>query len=157
MANSHVYAIYRLAVEVILTLVYDCVYGDCSLTDLTVADNQLTLATTDGNHRVDGFDAGLERLVHRLTENHTWSLTLKRETDKVSVYGAVAVNRFTKDVDNTSKQSFPDRDRRDFTRATHRHVFRHFIYVVEKHNTHIALLEVESDAFHAVFKLNQLV
>ena len=36
------------------------------LPGLTVADNQFALATADRDHRVDGFNSGLQRLAHRL-------------------------------------------------------------------------------------------
>ena len=47
-------------------LVEDRVDGDGGLARLAVADDQLALAAADGDHRVDGLDAGLERLVDRL-------------------------------------------------------------------------------------------
>ena len=47
-------------------LVQDRVDADRGLAGLAVADDQLALAPTDGGHGVDGLDAGLERLVHRL-------------------------------------------------------------------------------------------
>ena len=41
-------------------LVDDGVDGDGGLAGLTIADDQLTLATTDGHQRVDGLDASLK-------------------------------------------------------------------------------------------------
>ena len=43
---------------------------DRGLAGLPVADDQLALAAADRNHRVDGFDAGLQRLFHRLPVDH---------------------------------------------------------------------------------------
>ena len=46
-------------------------------TGLTVTDNQLTLATANRDHRVNSFQAGLQRLMHRLTLRHTGCLQLQ--------------------------------------------------------------------------------
>ena len=47
-------------------LIDDGVQDDGGLAGLAVADDQFALAAADGNHRVDGLDAGLQRLAHRL-------------------------------------------------------------------------------------------
>ena len=41
-------------------LVDDCIDGDCGFAGLTIADDQLTLATTNGHKRIDGLDASLK-------------------------------------------------------------------------------------------------
>ena len=51
--------------QVATALVDDRVEGDGRLARLAVADDQLALPTTDGNHGVDGLDARLDRRVHR--------------------------------------------------------------------------------------------
>ncbi len=58
------------------TLVEDRVDGDGGLAGLAVADDQLTLATTDRDQRVDRLDAGLHRLVHRLAAHDAGRLDL---------------------------------------------------------------------------------
>merc|ERR1719367_2465797 len=50
-------------------LVDDGVNGDGGLASLPVTDDQLTLATANGHKGVDGLDAGLHRLRHRLPRN----------------------------------------------------------------------------------------
>ena len=47
-------------------LVDDRVEGDGGFAGLAVADDQLALAAADGDHAVDGLDAGLQRLLDRL-------------------------------------------------------------------------------------------
>ena len=51
-------------------LVDDGVQNDGGLAGLAVADDQFALAAADRNHRVDGLDAGLQRLAHRLPVDH---------------------------------------------------------------------------------------
>ena len=52
------------AQEVATPLVDDGIDGDRGFTDLTVTDDQLTLTTTYRSHGVDGFQTGLNRLIH---------------------------------------------------------------------------------------------
>ena len=52
----------RVAGLPVLPLVEDRVDADRGLAGLAVADDQLTLAAADRGHRVDGLDAGLQRL-----------------------------------------------------------------------------------------------
>merc|ERR1712000_153967 len=52
-------------------LVNDRVDGDSGLTDLTVTDDQLTLAATDRHHGVDCLQASLNRLINGLTSDNT--------------------------------------------------------------------------------------
>ena len=59
-------------------LIDDRVERDRGLAGLAVADDQLALAAADRNHRVDGFDAGLHRLFHRLAIDHAGRHALDR-------------------------------------------------------------------------------
>ena len=61
-------------------LIEDSVDGDGSLAGLTVADDELTLTTTDGHHGVDGQQAGLNRLAHRGTVDDAGGLELDGTT-----------------------------------------------------------------------------
>src|SRR5664280_1974239 len=61
-------------------LVDDRVDRNRGLPGLPVTDDELTLATADGDHRVDCLDAGLQRLVHRLAVHHAGRLQLKSAT-----------------------------------------------------------------------------
>ena len=52
--------------HVLAFLIDDGVDADGGLARLTVTNNQLALATPNGNHRVNGNETGLHRLVYRL-------------------------------------------------------------------------------------------
>ena len=67
-----------IAGKPVVTLVNDRVQGDCGLTGLAVTNDELTLATTNRDHRVDRLQAGLQWLVNRLTHHDTGSLELQR-------------------------------------------------------------------------------
>ena len=157
LADSHINAIDRFPSVEILTLVDYRVDGDGGLADLAVTDNKLTLSATDGHHRVNSLDTRLQRLVNRLTENYTGSLTLQRHQEPLPFYRAAAVDRLAKDVDYTAEHSLPYRNGSDLAGAANRHVLRHLVHVVEQDDAHVALLKVEGNAFHAVLKLHKLV
>jgi hypothetical protein len=52
--------------DVVPPLIDDGVDGDCRLPGLRVADDQLPLAATERDHRIDGKQTGLERRAHRI-------------------------------------------------------------------------------------------
>src|SRR5919112_3561729 len=58
-------------------LVDDRVGHDRRLAGLAVTDDELTLAAADRRHGVDGLDAGLQRLLHRLPGHHVRRLQLQ--------------------------------------------------------------------------------
>ncbi len=64
------------AANVLALLVDDGVDGHGRLAGLAVADDELALTAADRDHRVDGLDAGLHRLVHRLTGDDAGRLHL---------------------------------------------------------------------------------
>lgn len=51
--------------HILAALVDNGINTNGSLTGLLIADDQLTLTLTDGDHRVDGLDTGLYRLIYR--------------------------------------------------------------------------------------------
>ena len=86
------------------TLVDDGVDGDRGLAGLAVADDQLALATTDGGHRVDRLDAGLQRLVHGLAAHDAGRLDLDTAVDAADDV-ALAVDRLAERVDHAAEHA----------------------------------------------------
>src|SRR5438093_6310395 len=70
----------------------DGIDGDRTFASRAVADNQLALSATDGNHRVDCHDAGLHRLIHATASDHARCNLFKR-IERVSLYWAFAIQR----------------------------------------------------------------
>src|SRR6185437_3278995 len=87
----------------VLALVQDGVDAHRGLAGLAVTDDQLTLATTDRRHRVDGLDAGLQWLRHTLPLHHRRGLNLQRTTG-FGVDVALAVNRLAERVDHPAQE-----------------------------------------------------
>lgn len=90
-------------------LVENGIQGDSGLSGLTITNNQLTLATADGNHSIDGLETGLDGLVDRLTGQNAGSLELSTAL-LLAVDGALAVDRVTEGIDDTTKHLGADRD-----------------------------------------------
>ena len=76
-----------------LTLVDDRINGDGGLAGLTVADDQLTLSTSDRNHGIDGLDAGLQRLVDGLSVDNARRFTLQRHLATLTANFTLTINR----------------------------------------------------------------
>ena len=100
LTDSYINTIQRVTVFIIISLIDNRIDGDSRFPDLTVADDQLSLSTADRNHRVYRLDTGLQRLVHRLTENNTRSLTFKRQSNQITLNGTGPVNGFTQRIDD---------------------------------------------------------
>src|SRR5690242_20419658 len=93
-------------------LVQDCVENNCRLARLTVADDQFTLAAANGNHRIDGLDARLQRLADRLAVDYPGSESLEWIA-LVRRYGALAIKRRAERVHNAADERVPDRNGHD--------------------------------------------
>src|SRR5690606_7738076 len=117
LADSHVDA-----ADAAVLLVDDGVDGQGGLTDLTVTDDQLTLATADRDHGVDRLVTGLHRLVDRLTPDHARSHFL----DSVGGGGVdrtLAIDGVAQGVDDATQQFRTNRDFQDAAGALGAHAF----------------------------------
>ncbi len=88
-----------------VAVVDDRVDGDRRFARLAVADDQLALSTADRDHAVDGLQARLHRLLHRLTGDDARGLELGR-APLGGGDGALAVERVAERVDDASEQGF---------------------------------------------------
>jgi hypothetical protein len=99
-----------LVVAVVPTLLVEHgIEGDGSLASLTITDNQLTLTTADGNHGIDSLETGLDGLVDGAAGQNARSLELGT-TLLLGVEGALAIDRVTEGIDDTTKKLRADRD-----------------------------------------------
>ena len=136
-------------------LVEDCVDRDGGLAGLAVADDQLALTAPDRHHGVDGFQAGLQRLLHRLAIDDAGRQTLDRR-ELLGDDRSLAVDRLSQRVDDAAEHLFADRHRDDAARALHLIAFLDLGELAEEHRADALLLEVQRDAEHAVRELEHL-
>lgn len=88
-------------------LVEDGVNGDGGLSCLTVTNDELTLATTNGNHGVNGLETSHHGLVDGATGQDTGGLEGGTATLS-GLDGALSVNRVTESVNDASEETRTD-------------------------------------------------
>jgi hypothetical protein len=143
------------AEHVAALLVDDRVDADGGLARLAVADDQLALAAADGDHRVDGLDAGLQRLAHRLALEHRGRGALD-QAPLGGLHRALAVLRVAQGVDHAAEHPVAHRHRDDGPGGLHLVAFLDLLVAAEEDHAHVVLLEVQRQAAHAAGELQQL-
>ncbi len=150
LAHGHVNANHVLTL-----LVEDRVDGDSGLAGLAVADDQLPLAATDGDHRVDGGDAGLHRLMHRLALDDA----RRHRLDQASLAGfdiSLAVDGLAQGIHHPTEQGITHGHGGDLAGGLDGAALLNAPALTHQHHADVVVLEVEGDAFGAVFELHQL-
>ena len=146
----------RVAGLPVRPLVDDRVDGDGALAGLPVADDQLPLAPADRGHRVDGLDAGLQRLLHRLPLHHRRRLGLEQPQLGV-LDGALAVQRLAQRADHAAEEAVADRHGQHLAGALDLLAFLDLVELAEDDHADLAHVQVERQAPDAVLELEQLV
>src|SRR4029453_11363497 len=137
---------------VLVALVQDRVDEDRGLARAAVADDQLTLATADRNHRVDRLQAGLEGLLNRLAVDHAGRLELHR-AGLGGLDRALAVERLAERIDDSPDQRLADRDARHAAGPLDDLALLDVLPLAEERGADVVLLEVEREAGDAVLEL----
>ena len=136
-------------------VVDDRVDRDRRLARLAVADDELALTAADRDHRVDGLQAGLQRLGDRLTLHDARGLELGRaQLARLDV--ALAVQRLAERGDDAAEEGLADRDLEELVRALDGVALDDVLPVAEEHGAHVVGLEVQRQAAHAVRELEHL-
>mmetsp|Transcript_14605 Transcript_14605/g.28280 ORF Transcript_14605/g.28280 Transcript_14605/m.28280 type:complete len:558 (-) Transcript_14605:55-1728(-) len=137
-------------------LVDDGVDGNGGLTGLTITNDELTLATANGDEGVDGLETSLHGLVHGLTGKNTRGLDLDTVA-AVTLDGALAVDGLTEGVDGAAEEVATDGHVDDGTGTLDDVTLEDETIVTEDHNTNVVVLKVESHTLNAsVHELNHL-
>ncbi len=146
--NRHVKALHAR-----IALVDDRVDGDCCLTCLTVTNDQFALATANRGHRVDGLDAGLQRLMHGLAFRHTGG----DHFDRAALVGhnrAFAVERIPQRIDHAAQEFVTHGHAQQGSGAANFFTFVDVQIVAEDNHADRVLFEVERQASHAAGELD---
>ena len=155
LAHSDIDTIDRLTGFVSCSLIEDCVHSDGCLSGLTVTDDEFTLTTSDRNHRVDGFESGLERLCYRLTEDYSGSLALEWHLHHFAGDLSSTVKRLAERVDHASEHTLAYVERGDSAGTSDGHSLFDLVCRSEEYGADIVLLEVHHNGLDAVFKLKE--
>ena len=136
-------------------LVDDRVDGDGRLAGLAVADDQLALAAADRRHGVDGLDAGLQRLAHRLPLGDAGG----DEFDRPALGGgdrALAVERIAERIEHAAEHGIADRHATAACPCSDLVPFVDLEVVAENDDADGVLFEVERQADDAAGELDHL-
>ncbi len=136
-------------------LVDDGVHRHRGLAGLAVADDQLPLAPADGHHGVDGLDAGLHRLVHRLPPDDARSDLLDGLVGG-GFDGSLAVDGLAEGVDHPADQALAHGHLHDAAGGLDGVAFADVGVVSEDHGAHGVALEVQGHAEDAARELEHL-
>ena len=126
-------------------LIDDGVDGDGGLAGLAIADDQLALAAADGNHAVDRFQTGLQRLFDRLARDNTGRF----ELDTPALFGidrSTAIDRFAQGIDHAADKLFAHWHFGDAPRALDRVALFDHVRLAEQRGADVVFFEVERDA-----------
>ena len=133
------------ALNVFALLVEDGVDGNSRFASTAVTNDELALAATNRNHRVDGFDAGLHRLMDRLSLHDARSFDLNF-SERLRGQRLATVDGVTDCVDHAAKKFVANRNLNDSTGPLDRVALANGAVCPEKRDTNVVFLEVEHHA-----------
>ena len=150
LTDGHVKALYAGAF-----LIDDRVDADGRLAGFSVADDQFALAASDGRHRVDGLDAGLQRHFDGLASGHARGVRFDRPA-----FGghdrSAAVQRISQRIDHASQHGVADRHREQPAGAVDFVAAVDFQIIAEDDHAHGIFFEVEGQSDDSAGKLDHL-
>ena len=113
------------------------------------------LAAADRNHRVDGLEARLQRLAHRLTEDDARSLALQGHVDLLPADVAEAVQRIAERVHDTAHERLAHGNGGDAVGPPDDGPFLQEVGRAHQDGAHVVGLQVHHDGHHAVAAVQQ--
>ena len=144
------------ALHALAGLVEDGVDGDRGLAGLAVADDQLALPAADRRHGVNGLDARLQRLAHRLAADDPGGLHL-HAARLGGVDRPLAVEWLAQGVHHAAEQRVADRDGLDAPGGLDRLLLLEVVDLTQDDGTDGVLVEVQGETQGPVLELEQLV
>src|SRR5262249_10239528 len=136
-------------------LIENGIERNCGLSGLTVSDDQLALATSNRDQRVNGFQTGGHRLVHRFVRNNPGGFPIDARSF-LKLYRTLPINRISESVNHATKQALAYRYVDNRASAFDRLTFLDFTVVAKNNDANIINFKIERHAAHAVFEFNQL-
>jgi hypothetical protein len=141
--------------DVAALLIDDGVEGYGGFSGLAVADDQLTLAASDGDHAVDGLNAGLKRLFDGAAFDDAGSDALHGVV-LGGVDGPFAVDGVAEGVDDTANQAGADGDGHNAIGAADFIAFANLFRIAEEHDADLVFFQVHGEAGDTMGQLDEL-
>src|SRR5438552_15429605 len=132
-------------------LIDDGVEDDGGLSGLAVAYDQLALAASDGNHRVNSLNAGLQWLANGLAVEYARCDALQ-QIALLRRDGALPVHQLAQRIDHAANQFLAYGDGHNRVRALNNVALFQLLRFAEKHHANLILFEVQRDAENVVRK-----
>ena len=141
--------------QIVLGIVDDGVKQDGGLAGLTVANDQLALAATDGNHGVDSLEASGHGLAHRLAVDDARGQAL--DGQKLSGGdGALVVDGDAERVDDAADHGLAYRHGENLSGALDLVAFAEFGVVAQNNGAHLIFFKSQGQTGDVVRKGEQL-
>ena len=140
---------------VIRFLVQDRIKRHSRLTGLTVANDQLALATANGDHRVDGLQARRHRLADRFARDDARRLAVCHPAFR-RVDRTLTVERIAKAVHNATQKAVARRHVHDRVRALDGVAFFNVAVGAEDHDADVVAFQVQRHALNATGEFDHL-
>jgi hypothetical protein len=137
-------------------LVQNGIQSDGGFSGLSITDDQLSLASTNWDQRVNSFQTRLHWLVDRLSGDDTWGFDVDSSSD-FGVDWAFAVDGVSERVDNSSEEFWAYWDVDDGAGSSYNITFFNFSIVTEHDNTNVVWLQVQSHTFDSTVEFNHLL
>ena len=138
--------------DIRVLLIHDRIDCNGGLARLAVADDELTLATSDRHHCINGKQACLDRLADRLALHDARSLELNRTAVR-RVDRAKTVDRLAERIHDTAEHLMADRNVHDATGRAALVALLDGVDFAEQDRAHIVLVEVLRQAVHGMSRL----
>ena len=142
--------------HVLALLVEDRVNSHGCLARLPVANDQLALAPSDGEHAVDHLETGIHGLVYGLALHHARGLRLYRTRFR-SDNGTLAVDRPPQGIHHASLHAVAHGALGDAPRPLDGIAFLDQLIVPEENASDVVLFQVEHHAHHVVGEFDEFV
>eukprot|EP00756_Hemistasia_phaeocysticola_P032234 Hpha_TRINITY_DN16398_c1_g2::TRINITY_DN16398_c1_g2_i5::g.62838::m.62838 len=148
LTNRHVHGHHVVLPQRLLVhahLVHDRRHSDRRLPRLTVTDDQLTLPTPDGDHRVHDLETGRQVVVHRLTLDDVRRRHVNLTDLRLLEQGTAALQRTGRDdvtqgVDHLTQHTETHGDLQQLLSRVHRLAGLHLVGVVQEDHTDASVL-----------------
>src|SRR5262249_29162933 len=113
---------------------------------LAVTNDQFTLSTSNGNHRVDRLQTCEHRFTDGLPVHHAGRNTLERSELSAGVDRTASIKRTTERIDHSPDYFFTDGHRHNSLGAANLIAFFYILVGAEQHRSDFIFFEVERDS-----------
>lgn len=137
-------------------LVKNGIDGNLGLTGLSVTDNQLSLASANGDKGIDGLKTGLHGLVDGGSGENTGGLNLGSDSE-LSLDGSLTIDGVTEGIDDSTEKGGSDGDVDNGTGSLDGLTLLDESIRTEQHNTDLAGLQVKGHTLDTGSELDELL